>query len=58
MKEYKIKVNGTEYNVAVNEIENGIANVSVNGAEYNVEVGEEKAAAPAVEKPAAEPKNE
>lgn len=38
MKEYKIKVNGNEYNVTVQNVEDNNACVLVNGTEYNVEV--------------------
>lgn len=38
MKEYKLKINGTEYAVNIKSIEDNIASLSVNGAEYEVEV--------------------
>lgn len=38
MKEYKYKINGQEYKVAVGDIENNIAEVSVNGTTYKVEL--------------------
>ncbi|MBQ0077402.1 MAG: acetyl-CoA carboxylase biotin carboxyl carrier protein subunit [Bacteroidales bacterium] len=38
MKEYKFRINGNEYNVAVNSIEGTNASVTVNGTEYNVEM--------------------
>ena len=38
MKEYKYKINGTEYKVAVGDIENNVAQVYVNGAPYKVEL--------------------
>lgn len=38
MKEYKYKINGNTYKVAVGDIENGIANVEVNGTPYEVEL--------------------
>ncbi len=38
MKEYKIKINGNEYGVAVKNVENESAEVVVNGTEYIVEV--------------------
>ena len=34
MKEYKYKINGNEYNVAVEELEGNKANVTVNGKTY------------------------
>ena len=60
MKEYKYKINGTEYNVSVGDIENGVAKVLVNGAPYNVEL-EMAPAAPVVKKaprPSAAPRTE
>ncbi len=38
MKEYRFKINGKEYNVAVNSVDGGNASVTVNGVDYNVEV--------------------
>lgn len=38
MSQYKFKINGKEYEVSVNSIENGIADVTVNGTAYNVEI--------------------
>ena len=38
MKEYRFKINGREYDVAVNGIENGVADVTVNGKGFNVEL--------------------
>lgn len=38
MKEYKIKVNGNDYAVSINDTDDKIAKVSVNGTEYNVEL--------------------
>lgn len=38
MKEYKFKINGKDYNVAVNSIEGKNASVTVNGVNYNVEL--------------------
>ena len=50
MKEYKYKINGNEYNVAVEELEGNKANVTVNGKSYQVEI--DRPAKPAVSKPA------
>lgn len=36
MKEYKLTINGNDYNVAVNDVNNGAANVVVNGVAYRV----------------------
>ena len=37
MKEYKYKINGNEYAVAINEVCDTAAKVTVNGTEYTVE---------------------
>ena len=50
MKEYKFKINGNDYTVAINSVEGNIANVSVNGAAYSVEMENAPVAAPAKEK--------
>ena len=41
MKEYKYKINGSLYKVAVGDIENNVAEVFVNGAPYKVEIQQE-----------------
>ena len=38
MKEYKFKINGNQYEVAINSIEGNIADVTVNGTPYKVEM--------------------
>ena len=38
MKEYKYTINGQEYKVEIDNIEDGVANVTVNGQEYKVEM--------------------
>ena len=38
MKEYKYKINGNTYKVAVGDIDNNIAQVEVNGVPYRVEL--------------------
>lgn len=38
MKEYKIKINGNEYAVAINNVEDGKAEVTVNGTDFLVDV--------------------
>ena len=53
MKAYKFKINGKEYNVAVNGIEGKNADVTVNGVNYQVELENEVPAAAAA--PAAAP---
>lgn len=46
MKEYKYKINGNTYKVAIGDIDDNIAQVEVNGTPYKVEL--EKKATPAV----------
>ena len=57
MKTYKFKINGNEYNVAINSISGNVADVNVNGTAYQVELEETPAApvavAPQPEAPAA-----
>lgn len=53
MKEYKYKINGSEYKVTVKEIEENIAQVVVNGVPYEVEM--EKKEKPQVVKPIVRP---
>lgn len=58
MKEYKYKINGNLYKVAIGDIDNGVAEVEVNGTPYKVEL-EQKAATTikvATPKPAAAPR--
>ena len=38
MKEYKYKINGNVYKVAIGDIEDNIAHVEVNGTPYKVEM--------------------
>ncbi|MCC8113642.1 MAG: biotin/lipoyl-binding protein [Bacteroidales bacterium] len=42
MKEYKYKINGNTYKVAIGDIEGNIAQVEVNGIPYKVELSEEQ----------------
>ncbi len=44
MKEYKYKINGNVYNVAVGDFDDNIAQVEVNGVAYRVELEPAKAA--------------
>lgn len=37
MKEYKLKINGNDYNVVINEVEETSASVEVNGTPFTVE---------------------
>lgn len=57
MKTYRFKINGNEYNVAVNSVSGNIADVTVNGTSYQVEMDSVPAApvqaAPAQAAPAA-----
>lgn len=47
MNTYKFKINGKEYEVAINSVEGKNASVTVNGAAYQVELENAPAAAPA-----------
>ena len=38
MKEFKYKINGNTYNVAINNVNDNLAEVEVNGTKYNVEL--------------------
>ncbi len=51
MKEYKYKINGNNYTVAVGDIDDNIAQVEVNGVPYKVELDRAKAAAVKVSAP-------
>ena len=48
MKEYKLKINGNDYAVTVNEVDGSVAEVEVNGTPFKVEFEKpiKKAAAP------------
>lgn len=46
MKTYRFKINGNQYDVAINSVEGKNASVTVNGREYQVELEEAPAAAP------------
>lgn len=54
MKTYKFKINGNEYNVAINSVEGTNASVTVNGTDYQVEL-EDAPAAPVQVAPATAP---
>jgi biotin carboxyl carrier protein len=47
MKEYKFKINGKDYAVAIGEADGKMLNVNVNGADYQVELENSPVAAPA-----------
>ena len=55
MKEYKFKINGKEYNVAIGEADGKMLSVNVNGAPYQVELENAPVAAPAAPAAAAPP---
>lgn len=44
MKEYKYKINGNTYNVAIGDIDDNVAQVEVNGVPYKVELDQTKKA--------------
>ena len=54
MKEYKYKINGNEYSVAIIDLEGDKAAVEVNGVSYQVDILTEGYTAPAP-RPAAKP---
>ena len=45
MKEYKFKINGKDYAVAIGEAEGKMLTINVNGADYQVELEQEPVAA-------------
>lgn len=47
MKTYRFKINGNEYNVAINSVDGTNASVTVNGTDYQVELENAPAAVPA-----------
>ena len=47
MKEYKLKINGAAYNVAINSVEGSVAKVDVNGTSYEVEMDQPVKKSPA-----------
>lgn len=51
MKEYKFRINGNDYRVAVENVQDGVAKVSVNGTAYTVEVEGDGTVAPRPVKP-------
>ena len=55
MKTYRFKINGNDYEVAINSVEGKNASVTVNGTAYQVELEEAPAAAPAASAPAQSP---
>ena len=56
MKEYKYKINGNEYAVCINEVNDTTANVTVNGEEFKVEWEKPKEEKPVIKvQPATKP---
>ncbi len=55
MKKFKYKINGKEYEVAVDKIEDTLAEVEVNGTSYKVELEkkEEEPVTPKIQRPVA-----
>lgn len=53
MKEYKFKINGNDYNIAINSTTGNVADVTVNGVGYKVEMENEMPAVQAVPQAAA-----
>lgn len=51
MKEYKYKINGNTYTVAVGDIDDNIAQVSVNGTPYKVELEKKSASVTIINAP-------
>lgn len=37
MKEYKLKINGNDYNVVINDVQDSVASLEVNGSNFKVE---------------------
>lgn len=54
MKEYKFKINGKDYTVAIGQAEGKVLTVNVNGADYQVELENAPAAAPVQAAPVAQ----
>lgn len=57
MKEFKFKINGSEYSVNINNVEGNIADLEVNGTPYKVEIDKElkQIKTPKLVRPAAVP---
>ena len=60
MKEYKYKINGNTYKVAIGDIDNNVAQVEVNGIPYKVELDSAKKPVTVVNapRPSAAPRTE
>lgn len=57
-KEYKLKINGNEYAVVINNVEDTTAEVEVNGTPYTVEIDRQIKQAAKVSRPAPAPVSE
>jgi len=55
MKEYKYKINGNQYKVAVGDIDDNIVQVEVNGTPFKVEIDKPAKEASPVVRPVAKP---
>lgn len=55
MKDYSLKINGHQYDVTINDVNDESASVVVNGTAYNVEIIGAKSAAPKVQVSAPKP---
>ena len=55
MKEYKYRINGNNYTVAVGDIDDNFAQIEVNGVPYKVELEQTKAKSVTVSTPKASP---
>lgn len=51
MKNFKFKINGTDYNVDINKVEGQEIKLNVNGTDYNVTVDAEVKQKPVVKRP-------
>ena len=51
MKEYKYKINGNSYNVAIGDVDDNMVQVEVNGVPYKVELEKKAVAAKPVSSP-------
>lgn len=56
MKNFKFKINGTEYNVDINEVEGQEIKLDVNGTPYNVTVDKELKQKPVIKQVAKSPR--
>lgn len=57
-KEYKLKINGNDYAVVINDVEDTMAEVEVNGTPYSVEIDRQIKQAAKISRPAPAPVSE